>query len=81
MYMTSLTGFVDQSGTIPAVDLALDIINDNTTLLPGYTLTYGPTVQDSQASACSYNSIMFMHVHIYIMYIMYTGNLTFLYWL
>ena len=32
---------VSVASTVPAVDLALDYINNNSTLLPGLNLTYG----------------------------------------
>lgn len=35
-------------GTIPAVQLALELINNNSSLLNGYTLSYNETVFDSQ---------------------------------
>ena len=40
-YYTATTGTFVSSGTIPAVDLALELINDEEDLLPGYTLGYG----------------------------------------
>ena len=41
----------DGSGNIAGVQLALDRINNDTTLLPGYTLHY--TFTDSKVSKCS----------------------------
>ena len=39
-YYTSKSGTFVSSGTIPAVDLAFELINDEDDLLPGYNLTY-----------------------------------------
>ena len=39
-YYTSKSGTFVSSGTIPAVDLALDLINDDDGILPGYNLSY-----------------------------------------
>ena len=36
------------AGIIPAVDLALELINNNTNMLPGYRLTYNDTIYDAQ---------------------------------
>ena len=36
------------AGIIPAVDLALELINNNTNILPGYRLTYNGTIYDSK---------------------------------
>ena len=38
--MQSFGGTYDSSGSIPGVELALDTINRDETLLPGYTLHY-----------------------------------------
>ena len=47
--LQSFGGTYDSSGTIPGVELALDYINRNQTLLPGYTLHY--VLRDSFVSA------------------------------
>ena len=46
--MLSFGGDYKSSGAIPGVKLALDQINDNPDILPGYTLQY--TLTDSQVS-------------------------------
>jgi gamma-aminobutyric acid type B receptor len=51
-YMTSIdnsSSFV-ASGSIPAVDLALKLINENNSLLYGYELSYNDTIYDDQVS-------------------------------
>ena len=39
-YITTKTGSFVTAGAIPAVDLALKLINDRTDILPNYTLNY-----------------------------------------
>ena len=39
-YITTKTGSFVAAGAIPAVDLALRLINDRTDILPNYTLGY-----------------------------------------
>ena len=39
-YITTKTGIFVTAGAIPAVDLALRLINDRTDILPNYTLGY-----------------------------------------
>ena len=39
-YITTQTGIFVTAGAIPAVDLALRLINDRTDILPNYTLGY-----------------------------------------
>ena len=39
-FLQSFGGTYDSSGSIPGVELALDTINSDETLLPGYTLRY-----------------------------------------
>ena len=46
-YITTKTGIFVSSGGIPAVDLALEQINNRTDILPNYTLDY-TTILDSQ---------------------------------
>ena len=36
------------AGIIPAVDLALELINNNTSILPGYEFSYNGTIYDAQ---------------------------------
>lgn len=45
-YMTSFGGSFTSSGALPGVQIALDQINDNTDILPGYSLHY--LLMDSQ---------------------------------
>ena len=48
MLITSFGRFgYNSSGTLPAADLALEMINNDTNLLPGYRLVYD-TVRDSE---------------------------------
>ena len=42
------------SGTIPAVQLALERINDNSSLLYGYDLSYGGQVYDARVRSGAY---------------------------
>ena len=46
-YITTKTGSFVSSGGIPAVDLALEQINNRTSILPNYTLNY-TTILDSE---------------------------------
>ena len=46
-YITTKTGSFVSSGGIPAVDLALEQINNRTDILPNYTLNY-TTILDSE---------------------------------
>ena len=39
-FFTAVSGSFVSSGAIPAVDLAIELINNNTSLLQGYTLNY-----------------------------------------
>ena len=48
-YITTITGAFKASGGIPAVDMALEEINNNTDVLRNYTLKY-TTVLDSGVS-------------------------------
>ena len=45
-FITSFGNTYNSSGTVPAVQIALDLINDDPTLLPNYKLHYQLT--DSQ---------------------------------
>ena len=50
MLMTSFGQFgFNSSGLMPAADMALEDINSNPQVLPGYSLTYD-TLRDSQVS-------------------------------
>ena len=48
----SFGGAFNSSGTVPGVQIALDLINSHPTLLPGYSLHY--TATDSQVKLCQY---------------------------
>ena len=48
--ISSLGGQYDGSGSVAGVKVALDRINNNTSILPGYTLHY--TFADSQVDKC-----------------------------
>ncbi len=52
LFLAYMTGFAgggfDASGSIPGVQIALDQINDDPTMLPGYTLHY--LLKDSQVN-------------------------------
>ena len=43
----------DSSGAIPAIDMALEDINGNDNILPGYNLVYDK-VRDSEVSICEW---------------------------
>ena len=47
-FITSFGNTYNSSGTVPAVQIALDLINDHPTLLPNYKLHY--QLADSQVS-------------------------------
>ena len=53
-FITSFGNNYNSSGTVPAVQIALDLINDHPTLLPNYKLHYQLT--DSQVSVI-YNKL------------------------
>ena len=46
-YITTVTGDLTIAGAIPAVDLALEQINNRTDILPDYTLSY-TMIRDSK---------------------------------
>ena len=50
VYMSSFGGAFASAGSIPGVQIALDQINDDPFMLPGYTLHY--VLRDSQVSLC-----------------------------
>ena len=52
-FITSHTGDLVSSGAIPMVDLALEQINNHSSILPGYTLGY-TSVLDSQVSGLAH---------------------------
>ena len=53
MFITSFGKFgFNSSGALPAADIALEDVNNNYDLLPGYNLRYD-VVRDSQVRACS----------------------------
>ena len=41
------------AGTIPAIDLAVDLVNNNSNILPGYELSYNGTIFDTKVSRLS----------------------------
>lgn len=49
MYVTSKSSVFNSSGTVAAVDMALETINADPNLLPGYQLNY-PELLDSEVS-------------------------------
>uniref|UniRef100_A0A1X7VH94 G-protein coupled receptors family 3 profile domain-containing protein n=1 Tax=Amphimedon queenslandica TaxID=400682 RepID=A0A1X7VH94_AMPQE len=51
-FMTAVDPHSDYvlAGIIPAVDLALELINNNTSILSGYELSYNDTIYDAQCS-------------------------------
>ena len=51
-FITTMTGDFVASGAIPAVDLALEQINNRTDILPNYTLNY-TTILDSKVTKCN----------------------------
>ena len=48
---SSMTGIPDLSGLVPGIDVALDLINENSTVLPDYHLRYKDIV-DAQVRVC-----------------------------
>lgn len=57
----SFGGAFNSSGAVPGIQVALDLINNDTDLLPGYRLGY--QLMDSQVSAIDiymYNSILLL---------------------
>ena len=63
--MSFIGNTFNSSGTVPAVQIALDLINDHPTLLPNYKLHYQLT--DSQVSVVSTLYKFCFHV-VYIVY-------------
>ena len=57
------------AGTIPAIDLAVDRVNDNPNILPGYELSYNGTVFDTRVSRLDYLLIIIMSVDFIMNYI------------
>ena len=51
----SFGGNIDSSGAVPGVRVALDRVNNDSTLLPGYSLHYA--LSDSQVSSLSFNRL------------------------
>ena len=66
MFITSFGEFgYDSSGAIPAADLALNDVNENSSMLPGYRLVYDKP-RNSQVSAdrpFNFGSIIAIHMH------------------
>ena len=56
-FITTHTGDLVSSGAIPMVDLALEQINNNSSILPGYSLGY-TSVLDSQVSGLAMHACM-----------------------
>ena len=53
MFITSFGQFgFNSSGALPAADIALEDVNNNYDVLPGYSLRY-EVARDSQVRACS----------------------------
>lgn len=48
-YITTRTGSFVAAGALPVVDLALELINNRTDILPNYTLSY-TTILDNMVS-------------------------------
>ena len=58
MFMTSFGRFgLNSSGAVPAADIALEAINANPNILPGYNLIYD-RVRDSEVSLSRANLII-----------------------
>ena len=47
MFLTAFTGDFNSSGTVPAIEIALERINQDPSILPGYQLQTVP-VRDSE---------------------------------
>ena len=50
MYLTAITGEFPSGGSVPAMRIALEKINANQSVLPGYRLKETVPVRDSQVS-------------------------------
>ncbi len=44
LFTSGPTGSFDSSGTVPAIQLAEELINADSSILPGYNLTHTPVV-------------------------------------
>lgn len=66
-FITSISGSFKASGAIPAIDLALEQINNNTNILHDYQLNYS-TIEDSGVS------IIIIPVHGLQLFYSYTYN-------
>ena len=51
-YITTKTGDYVGAGAIPAVDLALEQINNSSSILPNYTLEYTNILDSNVSSIC-----------------------------
>ena len=66
--MMSFGGSFNSSGAVPGVQVALDLINRDPTLLPGYSLHY--TIADSQVKMYTHMyKIICIYIYIYILYV------------
>ena len=54
---SSLTGIPDLSGLVPGIDVALDLINENSTILPDYHLQYKDIVDAQVRGRILYISV------------------------
>ena len=60
-YITARTGSYVTAGTIPVVDLALELINNRSDILPNYTLQY-TEILDSQVRVLWMMKLASQHV-------------------
>jgi len=58
-YITSKTGVYVVAGALPVVDLALELINNRTDILPNYTLSY-TTILDSKVHSIMYSFLVYV---------------------
>ena len=68
LFTAGPTGGFDSSGAVPAIELAEEMINADSSILPGYNLTH-TTVYDTMVSY-SINSLFPMAMHNIISYIL-----------
>lgn len=57
MFLTAFTGDFDSSGTVPAIEIALERIDQDSSILPGYQLETVP-VRDSEVCILYITSIL-----------------------
>ncbi len=56
LFTSGPTGSFDSSGAVPAIELAEELINADSSILPGYDLTHTPVV-DTEVRFCIIRSV------------------------